>query len=82
MTKSELMKVFDECKQLKCGIKVEIKIPNQEDNETIINTYSSLNNKKEYYDKNYNDDLVNNKCELIRIVNAKPIQIASFSNRG
>lgn len=74
MTKEKLMKVFEECERTRQGIRVEITMTNG-DIETVINTNQSLNTKKKYYDRFFNDDLVNIKNERIRIIDAALIQI-------
>lgn len=74
MTKEKLMKIFEECERTRQGIRVELTMPNG-DIETVINTNQSLENKKRYYDRFFNDDLVNIKNDRIRIVDAAPIQI-------
>lgn len=74
MTKEKLMKVFEKCESTRQGIRVELTMPNG-DIETVINTNKSLENKKRYYDKFFNDDLVNIKNDRIRIIDAAPIQI-------
>ena len=72
MTKEKLMKAFEECERIRQGIRVELTMPNG-DIEVVINTYKSLENKRRYYDKFFNDNLVNTKND--RIVDASPIQI-------
>ena len=74
MTKEKLMKVFDECERIRQGIRVELTMPNG-DIEVVINTYKSLENKRRYYDKFFNDNLVNTKNDRIKIIDASPIQI-------
>ncbi len=75
MNKEKLMKVFDECNRLRMGIRIELEMPNQEDTEIIINTYRSLNTKRNYYIKTYDNNLVHKNNNKIRIIDAKPIQI-------
>lgn len=74
MKKEQLFKVFEKCENTRQGIRVELMMPNG-DIETIINTNQSLESKKRYYDKFFNDDLVNVKNDRIKIVEAAPIQI-------
>ena len=74
MTKEKLMKVFDECERTRQGIRVELTMPNG-DIEVVINTYKKIEKKRRYYDKFFNDNLVNTKNDRIKIVDASPIQI-------
>ena len=74
MTKKDLIKVFEECERRHQGIRVELTMPNG-DIEVVINTNKSLESKKRYYDKFFNNDLVNTKKNKIRIIDARPIQI-------
>lgn len=48
---------------------VKIETAGSEGLEIIINPLCNLNNKKEYYSKSYNDDLVLRSYHEIRIVN-------------
>ena len=75
MNKEKLMQVFDECDRFRRGIRIELEMTNQEDPEIIINTYKSLNAKRNYYDKTYDHNLIHTNNVKIRIINAKPIQI-------
>ncbi len=75
MTKEELMRVFNECFRTKQGIRIEVTMPNQEEPEIIINTNKSLEIKRRFYDRNYNDELINIKNDKMRIIDARPIQI-------
>lgn len=78
MTKEKLMKVFEECERIHQGIRVELTTSNN-DIEIVINSYKSLENKRRYYDKFFNDNLVNTKNDRIKIVDARPIQIKRAS---
>lgn len=49
-------------------IGVLIEIPNLPDNELIVNTLNNINEKMDYYMKNYNDDLTLKYARHIRIV--------------
>ena len=70
MTLEDLEKVFEEARENKCCICVEITIPGQEDTELIINKYESLDNKLQYYKQTYDEKLINKKRNDIRIVSA------------
>lgn len=75
MTKETLMEVFEKCKRLRMGIRIELEMPNQSDPEIIINTYGSLETKRRYYDKTYDNSLVHKNNPKIKIIDARPIQI-------
>ncbi len=81
MNKEKLMKVFEECRNKRMGIRIELEMPNQEDLEIIINTYKSLNAKQSYYNKTYDNNLVHKKNDKIKIIDARPIQIKRESKR-
>ncbi len=66
----DLEKVFNEAKENKCCICVEVTIPGQDDTELIINKYESLDNKLNYYKNTYNENLIHKKCNDIKIVGA------------
>jgi hypothetical protein len=74
MTKKELIKIFEECEKTHHSIRVELTTPNN-DIELVITNYKSLESKKRYYDKFFNNDLVNTKNDKIKIIDARPIQI-------
>lgn len=75
------MEVFDKCERQRMGIRIELEMPNQQDPEIIINTYQSLETKKRYYNKTYDENLVHTKNNRIRIVSAKPIQVKRDAKR-
>lgn len=81
MKKEKLMKVFDECERKRMGIRIELEMPNQEDPEIIINTYKSLNAKRNYYNKTYDDNLVHQNNAKIKIIDSRPIQIKRETKR-
>ncbi len=72
MTREELKNAFSEAKENKCGICVEIQMPGQKTNELIINDWSALDNKLEYYLKAYDENLVHSMNNQIKIVKAYP----------
>lgn len=74
MNIEELEKAFKECKELNMPICVALKLPGQEDEELIINSTNSLDNKLEYYKSNYDSRLVNKKNKDIKIIAAFPIR--------
>ena len=53
MTKKQLTNIFMEAKRNKCDICVELTIPGQDDTEFIINKNKSIENKLEYYLKQF-----------------------------
>lgn len=75
MTKKELNEIFDKCERTRMGIRIDLKMPFQEDPEVVINTYSSLQSKRSYYNKIYNENLVHNTNDKIQILAAYPIQV-------
>lgn len=75
MNKEILMKVFDECERKRMGIRIELEMPNQEEPEIIINTYKSLNAKRNYYNKTYDENLIHKNNNNIKIIECRPIQI-------
>ena len=75
MIKNELMEVFNKCESLHMGIRLELTMPRQQDPEIIINTYKSLNSKNSYYYKTYNENLIHQNNNQIKIVDARPIEI-------
>lgn len=79
MTKEKLNQVFEECRRTRSGIVIDLKMPNQEYPERIINHYTSLKAKQEYYNEMYDENLIHKRNELIKIISAKPIQVAFFS---
>lgn len=72
MTREELIVVFDMAKEKKSGICVEITMPGQDAYERIVNAYSSLDNKLDYYLRAYDGRLVHIMNDNIRIVDAYP----------
>lgn len=72
MTQAKFKKAFEEAKKNKCAICVEIKMPGQETNELIINSYEALDNKLEYYLKAYDKKLIHSMNDRIKIVDAYP----------
>lgn len=74
MTLEKLEKAFKECKELEMPICVGVKIPNQKENELIINGIGSLDNKLEYYRNNYDDNCNHKNGSGVRIVAAFPIK--------
>lgn len=74
MNKEKLKNAFEECKELSMPICVALKIPNQEENELIINGVNSLNNKLDYYMTNYDEGCSHNNNSGVKIVAAFPIK--------
>lgn len=72
MTREQLKEAFAEAKENKNGICVEIQMPGQKTNELIINDYSALDVKLEYYLKAYDENLVHSMNDRIKIVKAYP----------
>lgn len=74
MTREELKSAFELAKYNKNAICVEIKMPGQKTNELIINDYSALDSKLEYYLKAYDENLVHSMNDRIKIVDAYPCE--------
>ena len=74
MNRKDLEAAFKLAKKNKNGICVEIQMPNQKTNELIINDYSALDVKLEYYLKAYDENLVHSMNDRIKIVNAYPCE--------
>jgi len=74
MNRKDLEAAFKLAKENKNGICVEIQMPNQKTNELIINDYSALDVKLEYYLKAYDENLVHSMNDRIKIVNAYPCE--------
>lgn len=74
MNRKDLEAAFKLAKENKNGICVEIQMPNQKTNELIINDYSALDVKLEYYLKAYDENLVHSMNDHIKIVNAYPCE--------
>lgn len=74
MNRKDLEAAFKLAKENKNGICVEIQMPNQKTNELIINDYSALDAKLEYYLKAYDENLVHSMNDRIKIVNAYPCE--------
>ena len=72
MNREDLKAAFKLAKENKNGICVEIQMPNQKTNELIINDYSALDVKLEYYLKAYAENLVHSMNDRIKIVDAYP----------
>ena len=72
MTREELKAAFAEAKENKNGICVEVQMPGQKTNELIINDWSALDAKLEYYLKAYDENLVHSMNDRIRIVKVYP----------
>ena len=68
MTKKEFINKLDEAIEKGQGIEVDITLPGLSEPETIFNPKENVKYKKDYYNKAYNDDLVNNNCKDIKIV--------------
>jgi hypothetical protein len=81
MTKNELMEIFNKCESINMGIRIELSMPKQVDPEIVINSYKSLNSKKVYYDKTFDENLIHKNNNSIRIIDARPIEIKKECKR-
>lgn len=69
--KEQLIEIFEDAINFKAHyIAVEVETKGSEKNEIIINPYENFQKKLEYYVKAYNDDLVLNTYDGIRIISA------------
>ena len=69
--KEQLIELFQDAIELKSHyIAVEVETRGSDKNEIIINPYENFEKKLEYYVKAYNDDLVLNTYDGIRIISA------------
>lgn len=66
--KEDLEKTFLEAKEQGLDVCVEVTVPGQRAAELIINRCESIDNKLAYYLTTYNDDLVHNHNEEVKIV--------------
>lgn len=62
--------LYDALRNNAQSIGVEMTIPGQKNTEFVINNNKSIKSKIYYYERTYNDDLVNKKIDSIRIVSA------------
>ena len=69
MNREYLIKKANEKKSHGNKLGVEVTIPNQKDTELIINDTDSIDNKVEYYCKAYDENLIHNMNDKIKIVN-------------
>lgn len=79
MTKKEnFLNVCDKAIEQGRGIIVFVEIPGNKADETIINEARDVLNKKEYYDKTYDDDLKHNHAP-VEITDIKVLEVATDS---
>lgn len=72
MNKNDLRNIFKIAKENKCGICVEILMPNDKV-EYIINDFDNLDEKLEYYLKTYNEELSHKYADMVGICGAFPV---------
>lgn len=72
--KEQLEKTLLEAKEHGMDIAIEVTIPNAKSTEIIINRCENIDNKLAYYLAAYNDDLVHNNNEEIKIVGFSMMQ--------
>lgn len=70
MNKKSFLNICDQATEQGKGIIVFVKIPGNEESEVILNGKKDVLNKKEYYDKTYDDDM-KHKNAPIEIVDIK-----------
>lgn len=66
--------VFKNAKENGLDVCVEVTIPGQNDTEFIVNKNASIENKLAYYKKTYDENLIHNHCNEIKIVNIRKIK--------
>lgn len=74
MNVKELSKIFMKAKLEGKDVAVEITVPTKKATEVIIVKNPNLDYKLEYYKNNYTEKLVLNKCDKIKILDAKVIK--------
>ena len=74
MNVKELSKIFMKAKLEGKDVAVEITVPTKKATEVIIVKNPNLDYKLEYYKNNYTKKLVLNKCDKIKILDAKVIK--------
>ena len=68
---NDLEEIFNTAKEEVLDVAIELTVPKRDDTEIIIVKNGNLDYKLDYYKKNYTENLVLNRCEDIKIVNAK-----------
>ena len=82
MNREQLIAVFNEAKENKNDIAVEITIPGQETTEVIINRHENLDNKLAFYTKAYDENCVHCMNKEVQIVNVYCIDFFNTEERG
>lgn len=68
---NDLEEIFEMAKEEVLDVAIELTVPTRDDTEIIIVKNGNLDYKLDYYKKNYTENLVLNRCEDIKIINAK-----------
>lgn len=76
-----LRAIFLKAKSEGKGVAVEVTIPGQKDTEFIINKNESIDNKLDYYNKTYSNELIHKYCNNIRIVSAFTVDMSNIFER-
>lgn len=74
MNMQDLTHIFGIAKENNSDVCIELTVPGRTGSEFIIILNDNLDYKLNYYKDNYNDNLVLNRCEDIKILNSFPIQ--------
>lgn len=77
----ELERIFLEAKKEGKGVAVEVTIPGQNDTEFIINKNESIDNKLNYYNKTYSNELIHKHCNNIKIISAFAVDVNNMLER-
>jgi hypothetical protein len=70
MSMQDLIHIFGMAKENNSNVCIELTVPGREATEFIITVNDNLDYKLKYYKENYNNNLILNRCEAIKIVNA------------
>ena len=68
---NDLEEIFEMAKEEVLDVAIELTVPTRDDTEIIIVKNGNLDYKLDYYKKNYTENLVLNRCEDVKIINAK-----------
>lgn len=74
MKLEKLSKIFLKAKLEGKDVAIELTVPSRKATEIIIVKNPNLDYKLEYYKNNYTENLVLNRCDKIKILNAKVIK--------
>lgn len=70
----DLEKIFLKAKLENKDVAIELTVPTRTATEVIIIKHDNLEYKLDYYRKSYTENLALNRCEDIKILNAKVLE--------